>query len=192
MEPTPLSSLFNESSIRQQIKYAADSNGELRIIHGPTCIDVMFMLPFPFLVRFSMTSNGFYIHQCLYQCLGCFISESSELVFNDRSQTLASTKYPGYLCCLKKDTLHEYTDIANIGYYTTNMKENKRFYLQGAVVLKDKRVLDVGEKKFDVSSEVLALHAFLFQRNKSHYVTPPIHSLHFKPPARACCCCSTP
>ncbi len=126
-----------------------------------------------------------------FQCVGCCTSESSELVFNDRSQTLAAAKYPGYLCCLKKKTLHEYAEIANIGYYPTHMKENNRSYYQGAVVLKDKRILDVGDKKFDVSKEVLALHAFLFQRNKSQYVPPPIHSLHFNGPPCACCFFST-
>ena len=142
--PTPPSDEFKETP------------GRIELHASPSCLETVSMLPFPFF------------------CLGCFISRTADIVFDDETKSVTFSGNPGYLFCLKKSETISYDSIGNValvlGSYTIN--DVKTFEL--TLLLKDGRRIPMTGPQFATVLEpkALALHRFLFARGNPMYRTP--------------------
>lgn len=163
LRPTPVNELIPPSRVEnQEIPYSTDVNGQLRIESRPGCLSIIFMLPYPFF------------------CGGCCYSVSSNIVFNDSTQTFNIETWPGYLWCFVKSRSHvEYSQIGNVALEESCCQQNNRSVFFPLIVLKDGTKFYIGDSDSmsSVQHKVLALHHFLFGRSDPNYVPPDPSSL---------------
>jgi hypothetical protein len=170
LTPTPLNQLIPSSreggSNNSACSYASNENGQLRVESRPTCVMIVFMMPYPFFF------------------MGCCYSVSSNVMFDDVSQTLSIESWPGFMQCLVKTKSHiEYSQVGNLALEETCCQSNRQMMYYPLIVLKDGTKLyisDCGVLDYSpdgVQSKVLALHHFLFGRNNPMYAPPSVAEL---------------
>ena len=166
-QPVPMSELYlpetRPAEKSRGFEYCVDHNGRLQVDVQPDCMMTLFMLPFPFL------------------CLGCCLSTSNHLVFDDNSQTFSGTTYPGYCCFpgFKTKVLVEYANIGNVGYRQTSMQINDQYQFEPVIITKDRREFAIGplNGRHELKTNVLAWHKFVFGRNNKSYIEPDYSTL---------------
>lgn len=165
LAPVPMTQLFPTEPVGNVVGiYQLDANGELRVHITPGCLFALLMLPYPFF------------------CMGCCLSVTADLVFEDRSQTLLITTAWGYTGCFpgcKTKLSFSYDDVGNVGFISMNMRIRQSAQYRPVLVMKDGRLFTfarTGSEK-DIEANVLGMHHFLFGRGKPDYQTPPYYSL---------------
>ena len=141
-----------------------DERGRASISLRPSCMMRLFYLPFPFL------------------CMGCCLSSSADLDFDDRTSTVSIARWPGdCFCCMSATTVVAYAHVANVVARSTNMRINKQSAYKIAIALRDGQVINLGSPDVlgSISGDLLALHRFFFGRGVAAktYRAPEPHSL---------------
>ena len=159
-QPVPMSQIFAQPKI---VELNVDKDNKLVLHYGPPSAMITFMLPFPFL------------------CVGCCISQTLHIVFDDTTRTVSISHYPGFCFPFQKKTVLEYSVIANVGYRGTRMRANRvQMYEPVLVTLKGEQ-FPCGpcnsQHSTTLQGEVLALHRFVFGRQNQDYQPPNMGSL---------------
>ena len=145
------------------VQLTVEKDNKLVLHYGPSCFDIVFMLPVPFL------------------CVGCCISKTVHVVFDDTIQIVNITQYPGFCFPLKTNTLLEYSMIANVAYRRTNLKVNNEQMFEPVLVTHKGEQFPCGSYSGMYSStlqnEVLAVHRFVFGRQNQDYHPPNMRDL---------------
>ena len=163
--PTPMEDLYDSNQSKMDTLYVCDANGKLNISALPDCESTVMMLPL-----------------CLF--VGCVMSSTVFLEFDDRNQTLTGSSaygYTGLICpCLRTTYRYGYQDIGNVGYYATGIISHKRKLFRAVVVMKDRTRIPFtpADYIFETQTHALAMHKYLFGRNNSGYSSPEIETLY--------------
>ena len=149
--------------------YTLDDNMQLVLNSHPTCVDNVFML---------------------LLCVGCFISETLNIVFDDKSKTLTRTQYCGYMFCFAKTEVIHYSEIDSFAIefsnHTVQTRKNgpKKLLYYPVVVLKDQAGSGAGAnagRRYTMGGymgedtaniNALKLHQFIFGYNNPKYRAP--------------------
>jgi hypothetical protein len=132
-------------------------DGKLTISTGPSCVDIVFMLP------------NFLFLGCCLPGSQCFTLE-----FDDVSRRVKLSRNPGYLFCLKRTDEFSYEEIGNIGFTSLHMRINSIMMYSEVLVLRDGRtfVLNHVESHHKIQRYCAQLHRFIFGRNNPNYIVP--------------------
>lgn len=116
------------------------------------------MLPFPFL------------------CLGCCMSNTADVVFDDSSKTATISGYPGYCFPMKSTTTVLYNDIANVALVKTNITKNKMRTYRLSLLLRDGKMLEMSGPCYsdELEGKAKTVHRFLFGRGNPGYRPPNV------------------
>ena len=158
---------------RSNLSYEPDENGKFEYKVRPSRCDTFLMLP-----------------PCLF--LGCCMSRSANVTFNDNTQSVFISNWPGYICCppFYSSTTLTYSQIGNIGILDTGIREgeapNQTPLYDVALVAKDSSKWMVGSRGYynPVMEDARKLHHFVFGRNNPNYRWHPVVI-----PDDSCCCC---
>lgn len=147
--------------LRRAAKRCADRRRKKRVDVDTSALQAVFMLPFPFF------------------CLGCWLSETSAVVFDDATRTVTAEGYPGYCFFLKSKNQFNYDAIANVALVRTNIRKNNVATFRMALLLRDGRQITLSGPEYldDIGSTALAVHRFLFGRGNPYYRPPGIFEL---------------
>lgn len=168
LQPTALVARSSRQPPSPHLKtYEADSDGQLMIRSRPNCVMTCFMCPFPFF------------------CLGCCTSSSTNAEFDDRSQHITWTRWPGHCCCCRSRAHIPYADVANVVFQSTNMSFNDELAYEIAIATKtgpeQRYRYVISEPQVQNSEHVaklLGIHRFLFGRaHPEQYRPPSVHSI---------------
>eukprot|EP00760_Papus_ankaliazontas_P039222 PhM_4_TR9517/c1_g3_i1/m.98326 len=142
---------------------APDRAGQCTVTLSPTCLDKCFMLPFPFLG------------------IGCCMSRTTVLTFDDDAECVVMKSNPGYLFCLRKTTEIAYKDVGNIAaQHVSGVQINDQPAYR--VVLLDRSAnvhrLTGDMMMVEANKYAAALHKYMFGRaNPETYSAPSIMTM---------------
>jgi hypothetical protein len=156
----------HEKTLTAQPQLEADPSGMLQIKISPSCSSTLFMLPTFFFV-------------------GCCLSSSKRILFNDTQQTVTITSNPG-LCCVPpfvSTKVVAYGDIANVVLVRNPyIRTNGHATFDIKLLLRNEQQVTLTAES-DVlctamQADALAYHRFLFGRaDPATYQAPSSHSL---------------
>jgi len=134
-----------------------DQHGRLEVKTRPDCMMKCFMIPFPFL------------------CIGCCMSESSNLVFDDRKQQVSVNSYSGYCWCCGQGRDIRYDEIANVVAKSSNMRINNRPAYSVCFLLRSGDTVRIRGAALmeDIEPTLFSIHRFLFGRGDPQAYQPP-------------------
>lgn len=162
LQPIPVSAFREEQA---QVAPPSDELSvtatRLELHSSPSCDDVVFMLPFPFF------------------CLGCWLSNTADAVFDDTTKTATLQGYPGYCCCLKSVKTIPYSNIANVALVRTNMTKNKVSTYKLTLLMRDGETVAMSGPCYmdELEAKAKTLHHFLFGRGNPGYRSPSMFEL---------------
>ena len=158
---------------RSNLSYEPDKNGKFEYKVRPSRCDTFLMLP-----------------PCMF--LGCCMSRSANVSFNDNTQSVFISNWTGYICCppFYSSITLTYSQIGNIGILDTGIREGEAPHqtplYDVALVAKDSSKWMVGSRGYynPVMEDARKLHHFVFGRNNPNYRWHPV----VIPDDSSCCC----
>ena len=137
--------------------YNPDVRGMLHIEYRPSCADKLFMCPFPFLF------------------LGCCLSQSTDLDFDDYKKTLRIASCPGYFFCCSNSVDILYSDIANVAAVPCpGTRINHQPAYKFCIITRAGAVHELTGASLlsTIKEEILSLHRYMFGRLNKEYRPP--------------------
>ena len=138
--------------------YSPDAQGMLHVEYRPDCMMKCFMCPFPFFF------------------MGCCMSRSTDLDFDDYKKILRIASCPGYCFCCANTVDIPYSDIANVAaVHCPNVKINRQSTYKFCIITRAGVVhaLTGAALMSEIKDEVLSMHRYMFGRLNKEY-SPPL------------------
>ena len=138
------------------------------------------------------------LNMCPFPCMaaGCCMSRCSDLVIDDRQQTLAYASNPAYCVCLRNYKDVPFDEVANVAVVLDvccgccgwrvpcRMDKYTQMAHSMVILLKDGTMLPLGDMKVSHEAEKEELHWYFFGRNDSQYRQPSSFLFDPKAPSR--------
>jgi len=150
LKPTPVQSppSGDRSGPPLGSQLQSDGKGRALLRIRPDPIMRLFMCPFPFM------------------CIGCCLSESSNIDFDDVTETVSVNTYCGYCFCCAGTRVLPYGGIGNITMKASNLSINGQQAYKLCFVLKNGERIEFGGSRLpsDVRPQLFAIHYHLYGR----------------------------
>ena len=137
--------------------YSPDAQGMLHLEYRPDCWMKCLMCPFPFLF------------------MGCCLSRSTDLDFDDYKKIVRITSRPGYCFCCSNSVDIPYSDIANVAaIHCPHVRINKQTTYKICIITRAGVVhaFTGAQLLSDIKDEVLSIHRYMFGRLNKEYRPP--------------------
>ena len=136
--------------------YSPDAQGMLHIKYRPDCMMVCFMCPF-------------------FLGIGCCLSKSTDLDFDDYKKTVRIASCPGFCFCYMDTVDIPYSDIANVAaIHCPHVRINKQTTYKICIITRAGVVhaFTGAQLLSDIKDEVLSIHRYMFGRLNKEYRPP--------------------